>query len=285
MSATDVTPEVFAESDPARVAEVTGESSEWVAGMLIDRRGECHDSNMTALGLHRVVRRGEVYRVSSEGGLEVVEGRDDALDLEAAVADARHDDAPSHVTIAARWDEGGAERADSENVLGDSVLFQLDSDVTEIEVPILEAGSAALGYYGAVLVEDGALVRFPGPDYPIWKMELGETYIDGLVMTDAGTGFYLEYHRDRPHWHQPLTADSGGYYILARRDLAADRYELTAFRIPLGRAVYTGLGAIHCDAALTGRNWLVGYSDSGDFSTALVRNRAGATVRLTGVAG
>lgn len=286
MSGTDVTPGVFAESDPARVAEMTGESSEWVAGMLIDRRGEQHDSNMTALGLHRVARRAEVYRVSSGGGLESVEGRDDALDLEAAVAGARHDEAPSHVTIAARWDEGGAGRSDSENVLGDSVLFQLDSDVTEVAVPILEARPEALGYYGAVLVEDGALVRFPGPDYPIWKMELGETYIDGLVMTDAGTGFYLEYHRDRPHWHQPLTADSGGYYILARRaQAAAEQYQLTAFRIPLGRAVYTGLGAIHCDAALTGRNWLVGYSDSGDFSTALVRNRAGAAVRLTGVAG
>lgn len=285
MTSNDVTPSVFAEADPVRVAEMTGESAEWVAGMLIDRRGEHHDSNMTALGLHRVVRSSEVYRVSSERGLEIVDESTEALELEALVRAARTDVAPSHTTIVATWDEGGGGQADSENVLGDSHLFRVDGDLTEIEIPIVEATSEHLGYYGAVLVDDGALVRFPAPDYPIWKMELGETYIDGLVMTDAGTGFYLEYHRDRPHWHQPLTRDSSGYYVLAKRDPSdASRYQLSAFRVPFGKAVYTGLGAIHCDAALTGQNWLVGYSDSGDFSTALVRNRAGVAVRLSGTA-
>jgi hypothetical protein len=118
-------------------------------------------------------------------------------------------------------------------------------------------------------------------------MELGKTYIDGLVMTDQGTGFYLEYHRDRPHWHQPLTPDAAGQYILARPAgttiMGTQDYQLTAFRIPVGKAVYTGLGAIHCDAPLIGKNWLVGYSDSGDFSTALVRNARGHRVRLSGV--
>lgn len=286
MTSNDVTPQVIAEADPDRVAELTGESADWVAGMLIDRRGEHHDSNMTALGLHRVARSAEVYRVSSERGLEVIEEPTEAIELEASVQRARTDAVPAHTTITATWDETGPRQADSENVLGDSDLFQIDGDLTEIELPILEATSEGMGYYGAVLVDDGAHVRFPAPDYPIWKMELGATYIDGLVMTDAGTGFYLEYHRDRPHWHQPLTADSGGYYILAKQDPAdVTRYQLSAFRVPFGTAVYTGLGAIHCDAALTGQNWLVGYSDSGDFSTALVRNRSGVAVRLSGVAG
>lgn len=153
-------------------------------------------------------------------------------------------------------------------------------------MPILEATTQRLGYYGAVLVEDGAVVRFPEPDYPIWKMELGKNYVDGLVMTDQSTGFYLEYHRDRPHWHQPLPPDAGGNYILARGAATGpgtQENQLTTFRIPYGAAVYTGLSAIHCDAPLVGQNWLVGYSGSGDFSTALVRNARGERVRLTGV--
>jgi len=286
MTSIDVTPGVLAESNPDRVAAMTGESPDWVAGMLIDRRGEHHDSNMTAIGLHRVARSSEVYRVSAERGLELIEGIAEAIALESLVAAARNDDAPPHTMISARWGQPNASLDDSENVLGDSVLFQVDGDVTEIEIPVLDATSEGMGYYGAVLVDEGALVRFPGPDYPIWKMELGETYVDGMLLSDQGTGFYLEYHHDRPHWHQPLTSDSGGYYILARQASAEpDRYQLSAFRIPFGKAVYTGLGTTHCDAALTGRNWLVGYSDSGDFSTALVRNRAGASIRLSGTAG
>lgn len=286
MSGLDVTPDVASEPDSDRVAALTGQPRSWVDDMLIDRRGEHHDSNMTAIGLHRVAKHDETYLVSAKRGLVTVEDRADVRDLESLVQAARHDAAPPHSVVAASWTDVAVQE-DSENVLGDSALFEVEGDVTEIGIPLLDATSEGLGYYGAVLVEDGTVVRFPEPDYPIWKMELGQTYIDGLVMTDQGTGFYLEWHRDRPHWHQPLTPDAGGYYILARgggpASVSAHRYELTAFSIPFGAAVYTGLGAIHCDAPLIGQNWLVGYSDSGDFSTALVRNSRGERVRLSGV--
>lgn len=279
----DVTPEVFSESDPARVANMAQQDQGWAGGMLIDRRGQRPASNMTAIGMHRLAKYSEVYRSSAERGLELVEDVGSTLELEAAVARAHHDEAPLHTTIVATWGSPGGGSADVQNVLGDSVLLEIDGEGTDIGVPVLEATSHHLGYYGAVLVEEGAFVRFPAPDYPIWKMELGKNYVDGFVMTDVGGGFYLEYHRDRPHWHQPLTSDSGGFYVLAKRSPGrAGHYQLTGFRIPFGCGVYTGLGSMHCDAALTGQNWLVGYADSDDFSTALLRNRDGARVKLVG---
>lgn len=62
-----------------------------------------------------------------------------------------------------------------------------------------------------------------------------------------------------------------------------DVYNLSGFYIPYGKAVYSKLGAIHCDAALTGKNWNIGFSDSHHFSTALVRNEAMEIVNIKGI--
>ena len=106
---------------------------------------------------------------------------------------------------------------------------------------------------------------------------------------------------------QPLSEDADGYYLLARvadgkggdsgepvaeeeegdgegegegAGVAAKVYEITGFRIPFGCAVYTRPGAIHADCGLVGSAWIVGYTDSDHFSTALVRNSEGAFVKL-----
>jgi len=268
---------------------MTSQSLAWADAMLIHRQGEQPDSNMTAIGLHRVVKNSDIYRVSAQQGLSPTRHHYHVFDLESLVQAHQHDTPPDHTTVSAVWDQLAVVQSDNENILGDNVIFQIQSDATEISIPVLEATPERLGYYGAVLVEEGAVVRFPNHEYPIWKMELGKTYIDGFIMTPQGKGFYLEYHHDRPHWHQPLTEDSGGYYIMAKGvgtdSIGHTHYRLTGFHIPYGKAVYTGQGAIHCDAALTGKNWLVGYTDSSDFSTALVRNENGALVKLSGTVG
>ncbi len=286
----DVTPDVGCETVADQVAELSGKSRLWVDGMLIHRQGTLDASNMTAIGLHRIVQDREAYRVSARHGLTPVEPDGEAVDpeplnLEAEAKLQAHDHPPAHAVVTAVWDQDTVVKGDQENILGDNVIFQIQSSATEIAIPVLEATSADLGYYGAVLVDEGAVVRFPNLEYPIWKMSLGVRYVEGFIMTPQGQGFYLEYHHDRPHWHQPLTEDAGGYYILARA-VGADadgrtQYHLTGFRIPYGKAVYTRLGAIHCDAALTGQNWLVGYTDSEDFSTALVRNAHGDWVNFS----
>ncbi len=281
----DVTREVKCETSAEQVVTSTGQSDTWVAGMLIHRQGVFPNANMTAIGLHAVVKGDETYRVSTQTGLTLASPSAEGVDLESVSKSSVHDEPPAHLTIAAVWDTDAVSEGGQENILGDNVIFQIRTPDTEIAIPVLDASAHPLGYYGAILIDENTMVRFPNDPYPIWKMQLGEMYIDGFIMTSQGKGFYLEYHHDRPHWHQPLTEDSGGYYILAREvgvDGGGNRsYHLTGFRIPYGKAVYTGMGAIHCDAALTGENWLVGYTDSNNFSTALVRNLNGDWVRIS----
>ena len=128
-------------------------------------------------------------------------------------------------------------------------------------MPIEEATNQSLLYYGATLLSEGDIVRFSNQDYPIWKMELGTRYVDDYLMTKKGKGFYLEWHNDRPHWHQPVTRDAGGFYLLAKKipnrsieEEGKDQslMDITAFSIPYGKAVYTRMGVIHCDSGLTG---------------------------------
>jgi hypothetical protein len=85
MSDLDVTPGVPSEPTADRVAELTGQPRSWVDGMLFDRRGERHDSNMTAIGLHCVVRASEAYLVSAERGVVIVDDQSDVRELEAMV--------------------------------------------------------------------------------------------------------------------------------------------------------------------------------------------------------
>lgn len=90
------------------------------------------------------------------------------------------------------WLGGG-----NENVLGGNVLFKIKNNLKEVEIPIIEANDENLLYYGAILVDENMIISFPNKEYPIWKTELGKNYIDGYILTDAGKGFYLEWHTDR----------------------------------------------------------------------------------------
>ena len=281
----DVTPGVGCIRGTEEICGVTGRTAEWTAGMMVRRHGSGDDAHMTALGLHRTVRRSGVYEVRRGEGLVAVDAGPGVVDMDARAKalEAEGGAAPAHATVMAEWDEDAREEGANENILGDNVVLRVRGTGGVVAVPVVEASEAALAYYGALLLGEGARVRFPNeePAYPVWKMHLGTGYVDGYIMTPAGKGFYLEWHTDRPHWHQPLTADCGGFYLLAKHVGGAE-YHLTGFRIPFGSAVYTSQGAIHCDAALTGANYLVGYTDSEHFSTALVRNEAGGFIRFAG---
>ncbi len=232
----DVTPEVFCQTVANKVVEVSGKSRAWVDSMLIHRHGTLHDSNMTAIGLHIIVKNREAYRVSTRHGVTQVEPHARPLDLESEAKANEHNIPPEHAVVTAVWDTGAVVEGEHENILGDNVIFQIQSQATEIAIPVLEATQHDLGYYGATLVDEGAVVRFPNPPYPIWKMALGKRYVEGFIMSPQGKGFYLEYHHDRPHWHQPLTEDCGGYYILAKEmgcnACGSTQYDVTGFNIP-----------------------------------------------------
>jgi hypothetical protein len=284
-------PGAAVEADPEAIADRLDRSLDWVRSMLVDRRGESPDAVMVTRGLHAVAADDRAVRCDGALGLtDAGAARGSTLD---AVAPGRPFAPPPHRIVRARWGPvgGGGDEprvAREANVLGSSVLFGLDDDATAIEVPVVDAEPATLGAYGATLVEAGDVVTFGGDGFPIWVVDYGRRYVDDHLLTDRGGGFYLEWHTDRPHWHQPLSPDAGGFYLLARRigranddergDAFAD-YHLTGFRIPLGFGVHTAPGAIHCDAALVG-TWAVGYADSTDFSTAMVRNRVGGLVAI-----
>ena len=75
----------------------------------------------------------------------------------------------------------------------------------------------------------------------------------------------------KPHLHMPLCEDATGTYLLGK-EVAPDNFQVSAFKISPGQAVYTLPGAIHADAGLVGSQWIVGYDMSDDFSTVLMRN-------------
>ncbi len=280
--------------DLAAAAARLGRSEEWVRSMVVDRRGDGRDAAMVTTGLHAVLGAGRHHRVDGAGGLvELGAGPDGVatddtlvIDLAPGVHGGGPDRPPPHRSILARWGSGRRDGL-GHNLLGGSVQLETDGHDEELSIPLVDAttdgAAAGLGYYGAVAIGGGETVRVDGPDFPVWLVDYGERYVDQYLLTGEGGGFYLEWHTDRPHWHQPLSTDAAGFYVLGRQvGTSVDgrgRYHLTAFRIPPGTAVLTRPGAIHCDAALTG-TWAVGYGDSAHYSTALVRNQAGAMVRF-----
>ncbi len=248
---------------------------------------------MVTTGLHAVLGSGRRHRLGRAGRLIEVGAESEDRGSDGPVVDLatppdhrRAERPPKHRSILARW---GAGRRDGlgNNLLGDSVRIEIEGVDEELSIPLVDAttdgAAAGLAYYDAVAIASGQTVQIDGPAFPVWLVDYGERYVDGYLLPEQGGGFYLEWHTDRPHWHQPLSADAAGFYVLGRQvgpalDGLAE-YHLTAFRIPPGTAVFTGPGTIHCDAALTG-TWAVGYSDSAYYSTALVRSRAGARIRF-----
>ena len=95
-------------------------------------------------------------------------------------------------------------------------------------------------------------------------------YIEDYIMDESrGGGIYFEYH-NLPHIHIPLDSCSGGYIILAKK-IRNNRYDVSAFTIPLGKALYINPNVIHNDCFLIG-DYNVVYGMSKNYSTAILKN-------------
>lgn len=282
----DKTPLIKAIRCRDTIASACGRESDWVSAMMIDRRSEVFASNMTAFALHQVVRSKAAYTFSRAQGLVPCFADTPVIDPDKFIQNHAQSTAPDHIRVLAHWNNDAKIESGAENILGDNVTLSIDTDLESIEIPVLEASPNNMLYYGAMLFHEGDRLQFNTDNYPIWKMELGQNYVNDFLMTDAGKGFYFEWHLDRPHWHQPLTEDACGFYLLAKNAGTSPCgkiiLEITGFKIPVGSAVYTTPGAIHCDAALTGENWIVGFTDSESYSTALLRNNTGSMLRCLG---
>jgi len=266
------------EDDVQTIANTLGVSKSWVNDMMVDRQGLRPNANMTTIGLHRSIDNKVCYFISSTSGLIETPCTKNSIIMEDYISSYEQSaKAPDHSLIFASWldDEVNIEGGE-ENVLGDNSILQISSSKKTIYIPVLEATDKDLLYYGAMLLEDGEIVKFPNSSYPIWLMELGRYYVDCYLMTNKGKGFYLEYHNDQPHWHQPLSNKSSGFLLLAKKvgvnENNEDMYHLTGFTIPYGKAIYSKMGAIHADPGLYGGKWAVGYTESSDFTTGLLRN-------------
>lgn len=269
-------------TDPKSIAQQTGQSIEWVDSMIIDRQGMCDHATMQTVGMHRLTHNHKAYRIHQQRGLIEQPCDDTTLDLETYARHHQHDTPPIHNEFAASWGERSVDQDSHANVFGDSVCLEVNSHLHELAIPIIEATADAVLYYGAVLVKHDQVVRFPNLDCPVWEMAYGENYLHGYLMTENGKGAYLEWHADRPHWHQPMDSNAGGHYVLGKKIITQDgveAYHVTGFTIPFGCALYSKMGAIHCDASLTGRYW-VGYADTQSFSTGLIRTRDNTPVGI-----
>ncbi len=252
-------------------------------GLIFRRQGTSPESFMEALGLHQVFKEQKAYRLSKEGLI----ASDDLRNAKKVPDDFKRSMVkPKSIIIEGNWVNAMARAAanfdKTSNILGGNGRLFIDIAGREVNLPLEEARSETLAYYGAVAIPLGEKVVFPSEEagYPIWLMSLGTTYTKDYIMSEKAGGWYLEWHQDRPHFHMPLAKDAGGFYILGKA-LSETRFELTAFRIPYGVAVFTKRGAIHSDSGLTGKRWAVGYTTSKHYSTALLRNRKNEYIELS----
>lgn len=263
-------------SDIHQAASALGSISPDVVRSLLEVNRGTAGANMTTLGLAMAVTNTETYTLkgstlkplSSASASRVV-------DLETKASNPPRIETPLHLEIQAIWDDKTLISGSGNNILGGNGRLILEPSL--IEIPSVEATDALLGYYGATLIEQDDIIHFPDEEFPLFVMEVGDRYVEDTLMTDAGGGFYLEYHHDKPHFHLPMRGS--GNYLLAKWSEDHTKLQITGFRIPDGKAVYSKKGAIHCDAALTG-DLLVGYSVAKDCSTVLLQNKDGKRVEV-----
>lgn len=240
--------------------------NETIAGLMNVHRG-LDGGRMDTLGLVTTVQSRDVFQV--DGKTVELSKELFAFDLEQEATHPLRIVQPDHLEFTAEWDSSVLASGEGNNILGDNGGFYFKE--SNLRVPVVKATAETLAYYGAVLIPDNTAVRFPNEaPFPIWKMEVGNDYVKDYIMNEnGGGGFYLEFHRDQPHFHMIL--NGGGYYLLAKK-VGESQYHLTAFELSNGQAVYTKKGAIHCDAALTGEI-LCGYAAAEDCETVLLRTK------------
>ena len=262
-------------------------STSGFSALFVDRNGSMLGANMTTLAYDKKADSDTLFQYVSGSGPLPVEKKDEVACLPQVREFAGGiDSVPEglkHATLTAVWRHEVYIAQDESNILGGNGMLLVDTTQGSVSIPIVEATEEHLAYYKAHLLKNGDCFRFqtPSNNFPLFKMEIGQNYVDRYLMRKE-KGMYLEYHQE-PHYHEPLNAEAGGAYILAREvgdaPPSADAdgierkiYHLTAFRVPFGTAVYTEPGAIHDDAATVGQ-WRVGYTIGvAEYSTVILFN-------------
>lgn len=155
------------------------------------------------------------------------------------------------------------------NILGDNVVFKCEDEQYYLRVQ--EATKEKLAYYDCKLLEQNESFYFnSNENMALFKMEITNNYIKDYIMDESrGGGIYFEYH-NLPHIYLPLNKSSRGCIILAKK-IRNNRYDVSAFYIPYGKALYINPNVIHNDCFLIG-DYHVVYGKSKNYSTAILKN-------------
>ena len=235
--------------------------------LVVDRCGDDPQSFMRTEDIVGHVAPGSPYRIGADR-LTPFEGSPDIP----AIANSAGP--PPHARVGGVWNKAENVAADNANIFGGLGTLTL-ADPT-LAIPEAPATAAALGYYGALLLNTGDPVVFETDrNLPITITSFGATYAAGFLQVEGkGGGAFVEYH-DLPHLHMPIEDTAHGHFLLARAD--GGDYRLSAFRIPYGQAIYTPPNVLHADPFLVGR-YLVVYSLTRHYSTVVFRTGGGRIV-------
>ena len=240
--------------------------------LMVDRQSDTPDSYMITEKIVGAILPTKIYHLTLEGLIE-------------SEADFMGEPSESHntvvepplISVAGQWVHGDSADDRSANILGGFGTLEIENDL--LVIPAAQTNSDTLAYYGARLLDLGDEIVFDtSKALPICTMSIGENYRENYLLKEKlGGGFYLEYH-DMPHFHMPLNDQARGYLILGKK--ADDgSYQLSAFNIPFGKAIYTPGNIIHDDALLIGKYQVV-YSVTENFSTVVVKGPEGRLAKV-----
>jgi len=219
---------------------------------MIDRRTATPESNMTTTKFIKEIKKNINYKITPSS----LEESKQNITLHIIKKRSK----VNKTFIKCDWNQQGTSlHTDSSNILGSSRKLEVTDN---IEIPTIK--SSDLWYYGVKLYNINDIISFD-EDLPLFEMEVGQNYVNEYIMKVAG-GVYLEEH-ERPHFHMPLNSNSIGHIILGKH--IANGLHVSAFQIPLGKALYMPNNIIHNDCFLIGKYNVI-YSKTPNYKTMLL---------------
>ena len=155
------------------------------------------------------------------------------------------------------------------NILGNNVKLEC-IDNNYYFKPVIATKENVAYYNCKLLDENDIFFNNSNDNIALYNMSITSGYVRDYIMDeDKGGGIYLEYH-NLPHIHLPINENSNGYIILAKQK-KSNCYDVSAFIIPYGKALYIEPNVIHNDCFLLG-DWNVMYGKAKNYSTAILKN-------------
>jgi len=239
--------------------------------IVVDRRGDDPQSYMRTEDIIGYVAPGATYRIDSYR-LSPATGETSSRSAPPVPATP-----PPHVRLRGIWN--ATEDVDSSNANIFGGLGTLTISRSDFVIPEAPSTASALAFYGARAYAHGDIVEFEvSQNMPVTVTSFGPEYASGFLHVEGlGSGSFIEHHVP-PHLHMPLEPSAGDYLLLGRSD--GEDYQLSAFRIPYGTAIYTPANVLHADPYLVGR-YLVVYAATEHYSTVVFRSQDGRPVNPT----